>query len=270
MDPTWVPPAPAHARQPLNLPPTFHTTQLRGRRALITGGGRGLGLAVACALAEGGAAVIIAGRHHEFLEAGLAELEHRGSRARSLTVDLTRSGSARDLIDRAEEQLGGLDVLVNNAGVGARGAPEDLSEEQFDQIFDLNVKGLYFASCQAARRMPTGSAIVNMASVGATVPDTDLAAYCASKAAVVQLTRTLAAAWGARGIRVSAVAPGYTDSPLNAHRKAYLDKAGAVVRGTPLGRWGQPADGAQAVASWPDPPRASSRDRCWWWMAGSR
>ncbi|MGH7910481.1 MAG: SDR family NAD(P)-dependent oxidoreductase [Candidatus Dormibacteraceae bacterium] len=243
-----VPSPPPHAAEPLILPRNFQGTDLHGQRALVTGGGRGLGLAIACALAEAGAAVAIAGRHPEFLEAGLAELKRRRATACSVQADLSVAGSAGTLIASVEERLGGLDVVVNNAGVGFRGRPEDLTGEQFDEIFDVNVKALYFTSCEAALRMAPGSTIVNVASVAATIADVELAAYGASKAAIVQLTRTLAAAWGSLGIRVNAVAPGYTDSPLNAHRKADPDRATAVVGRTPLGRWGVPADVAQAVA----------------------
>ena len=243
-----VPPPPAHAATPVELPARFPVAgTLAGRRALVTGGGRGLGLAVAAALAEAGAAVAIAGRHAEFLAAGAAELQERGQLAVQIEGDLADTGSTRDLVNEAAARLGGLDVLVNNAGTAVRKAPEDLSEEEFDRIFDTNVRGAYFASCQALRHLPAGGSIVNIGSVAGSLADVELAAYCASKGAVIQLTRVLAAAWGPRGIRVNAVSPGYTDSPLNAHRKADPARAEAVVGRTPLGRWGKPVDVAAAV-----------------------
>ncbi len=244
----FVPPPPPHAAVPVELPERFPSTaDLCGRAALVTGGGRGLGLAIACALAEAGARVAIAGRHREYLDSGLAELSRRGEAPLAIEADLSDVASSRDMITAAVAGLGRLDLLVNNAGGGARKPPEELTEEEYDRIFDTNVKGLYFASCEAAGRMSGGGSIINVASVSAIQVDIELAAYCASKAAVIQLTRALAAAWGRRGIRVNAIAPGYTDSPLNAHRKADPVKAEAVVGRTPLGRWGMPSDVAAAA-----------------------
>ncbi|MFZ0168782.1 MAG: glucose 1-dehydrogenase [Candidatus Dormiibacterota bacterium] len=242
-----LPPPPAHAAVPVEVPDRFQEAgDLTGRSALVTGGGRGLGLAIACALAEAGAAVAIAGRHREYLSAGVAQIGQRG-RAVAIEADLSDANSARVAVRQAEAELGGLDILVNNAGAGTRKLPEDLTETEFDLIFDTNVKGLFFASCEAVALMRRGGAVVNIASIAGFLAEPEMAAYCASKAAVIQLTKALASAWGPRGVRVNAVAPGFTDSPLNSHRKADPEKAEAVVGRTPLGRWGKPADVAQAV-----------------------
>ncbi|MHB8621021.1 MAG: SDR family NAD(P)-dependent oxidoreductase [Chloroflexota bacterium] len=241
--------APGYAALPVELPDRFADAgDLTHRRALVTGGGRGLGLAIACALGQAGAAVAIAGRNRETLETGLIELQRRGCNAIALEGDVSLAEPAQRLVREAAARLDGLDILVNNAGLGARSAPEDLTEQQFDAIFATNVKSVYFASCEAMGIMRgKGGAIVNLSSVLGRVADIELAAYCASKAAVIDLTEVLAVAWGALGIRVNAVAPGYTDSPMNAHRKADPAKAEAIVGSTPLARWGRPADVADAV-----------------------
>jgi NAD(P)-dependent dehydrogenase (short-subunit alcohol dehydrogenase family) len=241
---------PPHAAVPIELPDRFsRVADLRNRRALVTGGGRGLGLAIACALAEAGARVAVSGRHAEFLSAAVAELTRRGATdAFFVEGDVSDARAAAASVREAAGRLGGLDILVNNAGAGVRKAAEELTEDDFDRIFGTNVKGPYFASTAALEPLAeSGGAIVNVASLGAYQPVADLAAYCASKAALVQLTRALAAEWGHRGVRVNAVAPGFIDSPLNAHRKANPQQVEWIVGGTPLGRWGKPADVAHAV-----------------------
>lgn len=241
---------PPHASVPVELPDRFaQLADLSGRRALVTGGGRGLGLAIAAALAEAGASVAVSGRHEEFLSSAVEELRSRGGDdAFFLTGDMADPEAAGDTVREAARRLGGLDVLVNNAGSGVRKAPEDVTVEEYDRVFATNVRGPYFASCAAVDLLAErGGTIVNIASVGAYQPVRDLAAYCASKAALVQLTRALAAEWGSRGVRVNAVAPGFTDSPLNAHRKENPEQVEIIVGGTPLGRWGLPADVAHAV-----------------------
>jgi NAD(P)-dependent dehydrogenase (short-subunit alcohol dehydrogenase family) len=241
---------PPHAAVPVELPESFAALpSLEGRRALVTGGGRGLGLAIACALAQAGADVAVSGRHADFLAAAVDELHDRGcANAFSLEGDVADGDAARATVRAAAERFGGLDILVNNAGSGVRKPPEAVSVEEFDRVFATNVRGPYFASCGAFDAFgDDGGAIVNVASVAAYLAVPDLAAYCASKAALVQLTKALAAEWGGRGIRVNAVAPGFIDSPLNEHRKQNPEQVEAIVGGTPLGRWGTPADVAQAV-----------------------
>jgi glucose 1-dehydrogenase len=241
---------PAHAEVPVQLPERFaRLGDLSGRRALVTGGGRGLGLAIACALAEAGATVAISGRHEQFLSSGVEELHRRGGDdAVSVTGDMADADAAGETVRTAAARLGGLDVLVNNAGSGVRKRPEEVTVEEFDRVFATNVRGPYFAACAAVEFLSErAGTVINISSVGAYQPVRDLAAYCASKAAISQLTAALAAEWGHRGVRVNAVAPGFTDSPMNAHRKANPEQVEAIVGGTPLGRWGLPADVAHAV-----------------------
>jgi NAD(P)-dependent dehydrogenase (short-subunit alcohol dehydrogenase family) len=241
---------PPHASVPVELPERFaQLADLSGRRALVTGGGRGLGLAIACALAEAGASVAISGRHEQFLSSAVEELRSRGDDdAFSVTGDMADADAAGETVRAAAAKLGGLDILVNNAGSGVRKRPEEVTVEEFDRVFATNVRGPYFAACAALEFLSErAGTVINISSLGAFQPVRDLAAYCASKAAISQLTRALAAEWGSRGVRVNAVAPGFTDSPLNAHRKENPEQVEIIVGGTPLGRWGLPADVAHAV-----------------------
>jgi NAD(P)-dependent dehydrogenase (short-subunit alcohol dehydrogenase family) len=241
---------PAHAAVPVELPERFsQLADLSGRRALVTGGGRGLGLAIACGLAQAGAHVAVSGRHEQFLAAAVDELRARGDEeAMFVEGDVADANGAQQTVRDAADRLGGLDILVNNAGAGVRKPAGELTVEEFDKIFATNVRGPYFASCAAVERLAERrGTIVNIASLGAYQPVPDLAAYCAAKAALVQLTRAFAAEWAQHGIRVNGVAPGFTDSPLNAHRKQNPDQVEMIVGGTPLGRWGKPADIADAV-----------------------
>jgi NAD(P)-dependent dehydrogenase (short-subunit alcohol dehydrogenase family) len=232
----------------VQLPPVQQSDHLVGSVAVVTGAGRGLGRAIACAMADAGARVVVTGRQAELLDRTVKAVTERGGEARALPCDVSDPAAARDLVPRAAQLFGTPDILVNNAGQAAREIPSDgLDPEEFDRIFATNVRGVYYACLGAARHFAGGGAIVNVSSVTARVPDPELAAYAASKAAVDCLTRTLAVSFGPLGIRVNAVAPGYMDSPLNRARKADPARAAAVVGRTPLGRWGLPRDVADAV-----------------------
>lgn len=243
-----APPLPEHALVPVQLPEPRRSDLLAESVVVVTGGGRGLGRAIACGLADAGARVVVTGRHPELLDDTVETIAARGGVATALVCDLAEPEAARGMVRRAAERFGAPDILVNNAGEAAKETPpEGLAPEQFDRLFATNVRGVYYACLGAARDFRDGGAIVNVSSVTARVPDPELAAYAAGKAAVDSLTRTLAVSFGPLGIRVNAVAPGYLDSPLNHARKADPGRAAAVVGRTPLGRWGLPEDVADAV-----------------------
>jgi gluconate 5-dehydrogenase len=232
---------------PVHLPEHRQRKIVAERNAVLTSVGRGSGLAIAYALADAGARVVVAGRHRETLDGTVALVGDRGGQAAVTVCDVADPQQADQLLRRSAEHFGTPDVLVNNAGRAAREDAAGVPPAVFDEIVATNVRGPYYAMLAAGRDMPDGGSIVTVGSVVTRTVDVELAAYAASKAAVQSLTRTFAATLGPRSIRVNAVAPGYLDSPLNADRLAHPERSAAVLGRTPLGRWGQPADVADAV-----------------------
>ena len=197
---------------------------LNGKVAVVTGAGSGLGRRFATVLSEAGAAVALMGRREDRLRAEVERLEQAGGRAIAIPLDVSDTAAIGPALDKAEAALGPLSILVNNAGVGGQGMALDITVEDWDQTFDVNVRGVFFTAREAARRMiasgvaEAGEArIVNIASTLATTPQPGLAAYCGSKAAVAMLTKTLAREWARKKIAVNAICPGYIETEINAH-----------------------------------------------------
>lgn len=196
---------------------------LSNRTAFITGGSSGLGLRFAHLLAGAGAAVALAARRIDRLEVEVEAIRAGGGRAMAIPLDITDTDAIGPAMDRAQAALGPLSILVNNAGVSGDGAGLSLSVDSFDQTFDVNVRGVFVAAREAAKRMldsgvaGAGEArIINIASIAGLVQLPGLTAYCASKAAVISLTQGLAREWARRHIAVNAIAPGYIETEINA------------------------------------------------------
>jgi NAD(P)-dependent dehydrogenase (short-subunit alcohol dehydrogenase family) len=219
--------------------------RMTGRKALVTGGDSGIGRAAAIAFAREGADVAINYLPAEEPDARevVALIKDAGRKAVAVPGDLRDEEFCRKLIGRATEELGGLDVLVNNAGrQQAIERIEDLTTEQFDATYRTNVYAMFWLSKGALARMPAGAAIINTASVEAYAPDAHLLDYASTKAAIVAFTKALAKQVAKRGIRVNAVAPGPYWTALQVTGGQPPDKVVTFGQDTPLGRPGQPAE----------------------------
>jgi 2-deoxy-D-gluconate 3-dehydrogenase len=213
---------------------------LAGRTALVTGASRGIGRAIALGLAGAGADVALSARDAEALQSLAKEVDALGRKAVVLPADVTDADACHQLVGDAVAGLGRLDVLVNNAGGSSYMGPfTELRFSGWEKTMRLNVDSLVHL-CQAAGRhmIERGSgSIVNVASVAGLGATPMLAAYGASKAAVISLTKTLAHEWGASGVRVNALCPGWTMTDLNRNLWDGPDQGAAFVTGQPIKRW---------------------------------
>ncbi|MFN4311572.1 MAG: SDR family NAD(P)-dependent oxidoreductase [Ferrovibrio sp.] len=220
---------------------------LKGRHAVVIGGGSGIGRAIAEGLGIAGARLTLAGRRREVLEAAAVDFAKRGIAAGVDAVDASDTDQLSAFAARAEKAAP-VDILVNAQGVMTLKAAEDFTPEDFDRIMTTNAKSVYF-SCLAFGRIMLGrgrGSIVNIASLASFRGFPRNAIYCISKHGVVALTETLAAEWAARGVRVNAIAPGFFVTDLN--RETLVDERRAKAIGrTPMGRLGETSELAGAA-----------------------
>lgn len=216
--------------------------------AVVTGSSRGIGKAIAGRLAREGASVVVnyAKSRDKALET-VATIKSEGREAMAVQADVGKTEDLQRLFDRAIETYGKIDILVNNAGILSTGPIGEMSEESFDELFTINVKGTFFACKQAAKRMSRGGRIINISSTVTSLMLPHYCLYAASKGAVEQLTRVLAKELGERGITVNGVSPGPTDTELFRAGKteAQIDN---MAQMSAFGRLGEPQDIAEVVA----------------------
>jgi NAD(P)-dependent dehydrogenase (short-subunit alcohol dehydrogenase family) len=227
------------------------SVRLTDKVAIVTGAGSGIGRAIAVGFADEGARVVVVDKDESGGATTRALVTEAGGAAHLVVADVSRAADAERIVDEAVRAFGRLDALVNNAAVMVSKAVPELSEEEWDYVLGVNLKGVFLCSKQAIlcfRRQGNGGTIVNLASVNSFYAEGGIAAYCAAKGGVQQLTRAMAIDHSAEGIRVNCICPGWIDTPMNAayfgnpDARAFADQLHAI------GRIGRP-DEIAAVAA---------------------
>ena len=229
-----------------------YSIDLSGRVAFVTGASGGLGAQFARSLSRAGAAVVLASRRVEKLKELRAQIEGEGGDAHVVELDVTDQRSIKAAVARAETEVGSIDILVNNSGVGSMQPLKDVDTDSFDFVFNTNVKGAFFVAQEVGKRMLaraqgsapgnyTGGRIINIASMAGLKVLPQIGVYCMSKAAVIQMTKAFAVEWGKYGINVNAICPGYIDTEIN-HHHWQTEQGQKLVQMLPRKRTGQPQD----------------------------
>ena len=229
-----------------------YSIDLSGRVAFVTGASGGLGAEFARTLARAGAGVVLASRRIEKLKELRARIEGEGGDAHVVELDVTDHDSIKSAVAHAETEMGSIDILVNNSGVSTTQRIQDVTPEDYDFIFNTNVKGAFFVAQEVGKRMLarsrgaapgsfTGGRIINIASMAGLKVLPQIGAYCMSKAAVVQMTRAMALEWGKFGINTNAICPGYIDTEIN-HHHWQTEQGQKLVNMLPRKRVGSPED----------------------------
>jgi NAD(P)-dependent dehydrogenase (short-subunit alcohol dehydrogenase family) len=229
-----------------------YTLDLSGRVALITGASSGLGMQFARTLAAAGAAVVLGGRRIERLKDLRSEIEAAGGDAHVVALDVTSVDSIKSAVAHAETEVGPIDILINNSGVSTTERLVDVTEEGFDHVFGTNTRGAFFMAQEVAKRMLArakgaapgvfaGGRVINIASAAGLRTLPQIGVYCMSKAAVIHMTKVMAAEWGRFGITTNAICPGYIDTEIN-HHHWQTEGGQKLIKMLPRQRVGRPQD----------------------------
>jgi NAD(P)-dependent dehydrogenase (short-subunit alcohol dehydrogenase family) len=221
--------------------------ELDGKVAVVTGGSKGIGRAIALAFAEAGADVALAARGVEPLEAAAEEVRALGRRAIPVPTDITDRDQVGALVERTVEELGGIDILVNNAGAAPfLSTVDSIRPEGFEKYLRVNFTSAFYCTQAAAPALlRSRGSVINVASVAGFIASPGLTYYAGAKAALISFTRTVAQEWASAGVRVNAIAPGWIETDLNERTREDPDWYESIRSLIPMGRWGR----AEEVAS---------------------
>lgn len=220
---------------------------LTGKTAIVTGGGSGIGKAIATGLASAGANIAIAARNMDKISAAISDIheEYPQSEIIGVEVDVRDEKKIRNMVKAVSAEFGHIDILVNNAGINRRKMPQDYKVEEWDEVLDTNLRGA-FLCCQAvfpSMKAAGGGKIINIGSMTSILGGAMLAPYGTSKGGILQLTRSLSVAWALDNIQVNAILPGFINTELTGQAKKDMpDLEEHVANRTPVKRWGEPQE----------------------------
>ncbi|MCH2508915.1 MAG: glucose 1-dehydrogenase [Dehalococcoidia bacterium] len=231
--------------------PDLSPFELTGKVAVVTGGNGGIGLGIAMGLAGAGANIVVAARSVEKTAQALEDIRALGVEAHGITVDVTQEPAIQRMVTNTIDHMGRLDILVNNSGIAVRAQPQDLTAAQWDSVVDVNLRAAFLASKEVYSHMVSagGGKVINVGSMYSLFGSDWGAPYAASKAGLVQLTKSLAVAWAKDNIQVNAVLPGWFVTDLTRGiPDADPNRYDNINRRIPTGRWGEPSElGGAAV-----------------------
>ncbi|TAM74386.1 SDR family oxidoreductase [bacterium] len=229
-----------HSNGPLPVSET--AIGVAGKRVIVTGAAGGIGRAITLGMIDAGAKVVAADLPGVRLDAVVSEGDAREGWVRGLEFDLSDLGSLSGMLESAVQQLGGLDVLCNVAGVQLRKPARQVTAAEWQLVMDVNLRGSFFACTQASRYLTHGGSIINFSSAASQVAIENISVYSATKSGVTQMTRALAIEWAKEGIRVNAIGPGYIRTGMTADVLADPSRCDWILHRIPAGRVGEPGD----------------------------
>jgi NAD(P)-dependent dehydrogenase (short-subunit alcohol dehydrogenase family) len=217
---------------------------LKDKIAIVTGATKGLGRGMAQGLADAGANVVIVSRNQQECDAVARELQEQGMMSLAYAADLRNLDSIKELVGAVVNHFGRIDILINNAGVAVTKSPEEVTEEEWSFVMDLNLKGAFFTAQQVGLQMikQQYGKIINIGSIFSFVGDGNVVSYCVSKGGIIQMTKSLALAWARHNINVNVIAPGYIKTELNKESINTEKVFNHLIKNTPLRRLGEVKD----------------------------